>query len=71
MGNSCKNDYSKGAVNIVKITQAKLQKMKTNVAMASFYCLVSKIWKKKIVCCYKKGKNARFVLFLKVAERDI
>ena len=44
MGNSnCKEDYSKGDVNVVEITQIRPQKMKKNVAMASFYCLVSKI----------------------------
>ena len=39
MGNSyCKKGYSKGEVNMVEITQIKLQKMKKNVVMASFYC---------------------------------
>ena len=42
----CKKDYSKVEVNAVEITRIKLQKMQKNVAMASFYCLVSKIWKK-------------------------
>ena len=47
MGNSyCKKDYSKGEVNLVEITQRRLQKMKNNVAMISFYYLVHKIWKK-------------------------
>ena len=37
MGNSyCKKDYSKGEVDVVEITQIKIQKMKKNVAMASF-----------------------------------
>ena len=34
--------------------------MKKNVAIASFYSLVSKIWKikkKSILCCYKKGRE--------------
>ena len=54
MGNSyCKKDYSEG-----EITQVRLQKMKKNVAMASFYCLVSKIWKKNsILYCYKNGRK--------------
>ena len=61
MGNGfCKKDYSKDEVNVVENTQIRLQKMKKNIAMTSFYCLVSKIWKKKennILCCYKKGKK--------------
>ena len=70
MGNSyCKKDYSKGEVNVVEITQIRLQKMKKNVAMASFYCLVSKIWKKIVfyvvikrekmagLCCFFNTKN--------------
>ena len=44
MGNSYfKIDYCKGEVNIVDITQIRLQKMKNNVAMTSFHCLISKI----------------------------
>ena len=63
MGNSyCKKNCSKGEVNVVEITQIRLQKMKKNVTRASFYCLVSTTC---ILCCYKKGKNAGFVLFLK------
>ena len=32
--------------------------MKKNIAMASFYCLVNKIWKKNIILCrYKKGEK--------------
>ena len=60
MGNSyCQKNYSKGEVNLVENTKIRLRKMKKNVAMASFYCLVSKIWKKKsILCCNKKGKSA-------------
>ena len=38
-----KKDCSKGEVNVVKITQIKQQKMKNNVNIAGFYCLVSKI----------------------------
>ena len=30
-------------LNVVEITQIRLQKMKKNVAMTSFYCLGSKI----------------------------
>ena len=41
-----KKDYSKGEVNaVVKITQISLQKMKKNVTVVSFYCLVGKIGK--------------------------
>ena len=47
MGNSyCESDYSKGEVNVVKITHIRLKKKKkkkNNVARASFYYLVSKI----------------------------
>ena len=41
----CEKNYSKGGVNVLEITQRRLQNMK-NIAMASFYYLVSKIWKK-------------------------
>ena len=47
MGNSyCEKDYSKVEAKVLEITQIRLQKMKKNVAMANFYCLVCKIWKK-------------------------
>ena len=50
MGNSyCKKDYSKGEVNIVEIARLRLQKLKKIVDMASFYCLVGKIWKKNTI----------------------
>ena len=63
MGNSYfKKDYTKGELNAVEITQGRLQKVMRNVAMASFYCLVIKIWKQLYLCCYKKGKNAWFEL---------
>ena len=53
----CKKDKSKGEVNVVKISQIRIQKMKNNVAMASFlFCLV-KFGKNSILCCYKKGKK--------------
>ena len=65
MNSYCKKNYGKGEVNVVGITQVRLRKIK-NVAMASFHCLVGKICKKNsTLCCYRKGKNARFVLFLK------
>ena len=52
MGNNyCKKEYSKGEVSVVEITQIRLQKMKKNVAMASFYFIKSSI------LCYKKGKK--------------
>ena len=58
-----KKDYSKGEVNAIEITQKRLQKMKKNAAMTTFYCLVSKIWK-KILCFYKKRrKDGWFVWF--------
>ena len=54
----CKKDFSNGEVNVVEVTQTGLQKLKKNVAMTSFYCLVSKIWKKNsILCRYKKGRK--------------
>ena len=47
IGNSyCKEDYSEGEVIAVEIAQTRLPKMKKNLVMASFHCLVSKIWKK-------------------------
>ena len=65
-----KKDYSKGQVDVVEITQIKIQKMKKNVAMASFCCSVSKIWKKIVfyvairmqkktpdLCCFLSAKN--------------
>ena len=63
MGNSyCKKDYGKGEVNEVQITQIRLQKLKKNVASASFYCLVSKIWKKieekkRLVCVVSEAQK--------------
>ena len=61
-GNSyCKKDYSKGEVNIAKITQRRSQKMKKNVAMASFYCLVG-AWSYNTV---KFGEKIVFYLFIK------
>ena len=52
-----KNDYSKREVNVIEITQTRLQKMKINLAMASFYCLVSKIWKKGVFSAATKKEN--------------
>ena len=43
----CKKDYIKGEGNVFGITEIRMQKMK-NVSMASFYCVVSKIWKKLV-----------------------
>ena len=57
----------------VKITEIRLQKVKKNVAMASFYCLVGKIRKKIVfyvvirrektpgLCCFLKAKNITFL----------
>ena len=54
MGNSyCKKDCSKGEINVVEITQIRLEISKKNVAMGSFCCLVSK----SILCCFKEKKN--------------
>ena len=65
-----KKDYSQGEVNVVENTQMRLHKMKKNVAMASFYCLVGKIRKRKTVfyvvirrektsglCCFLRAKR--------------
>ena len=60
-----KKDYSKGAVNVVEISQIRLQKLKKNEAMANFYCSVSQILKKKYFMLFKTGKNTWFALFLK------
>ena len=61
-----KKNYSKEEVNLVKITHIRLQKIKTNVVMASFHCLLSKIFKKSsILCFHKKGRNTWLVLLLK------
>ena len=56
--------YSKGEVNAVKITQKRLHKMKKNVAMVSFYCLFSKIWKKLVfyVVVTREKKLVDFVV---------
>ena len=51
-----KKDCSKDKVNVAEITQKGSQKMKRKGAMASFNCLVSKVWKKSILCCFSKGK---------------
>ena len=40
-----KKDYSKVAVDVFEISQKRLQKIKKNVAITRFCCLVSKIWK--------------------------
>ena len=43
MANSySKNGYSKNEVHVVKITQIRLQKMKKNVVVPSFYFLKNK-----------------------------
>ena len=65
MGSSyCKNNYSKDKVSVARITQIRPEKMKKSVAMASFCCLVSKIWKKTVLyVAIKRRKNAWFVLF--------
>ena len=47
MDNSyCKKACSNGEINVVKITQIRLQNMKKNLAMAILYCFVCKISKK-------------------------
>ena len=57
----------------VKITEIRLQIVKKNVAMASFYCLVGKIRKKIVfyvvirrektpdLCCFLSAKNITFL----------
>ena len=57
----------------VKITEIRLEKVKKNVAMASFYCLVGKIRKKIVfyvvirrektpsLCCFLSAKNITFL----------
>ena len=60
-----KKDYTKGEVNVVNIIQIRLQKMKKNVAVTSFYGLVGKIWKKNsILSCFNKGKTPGLCCFL-------
>ena len=56
-----KKDYSKGEVNaVVKITQISLQKMKKNVTVVSFYCLVGKIWKIIVFhVAIRRGKKSK------------
>ena len=62
----CKKDSSGGEVNVVEVTQIRLQKMKKNVAMTSFYCLVSKIWKKIVFfVVIRREENAWVVLLFK------
>ena len=67
MGNSyCEKDYSKVEAKVLEITQIRLQKMKKNVAMASFYCLVCKIWKKiGLYVVTRRQKSAWVMMFLK------
>ena len=62
----CRKHYSKVEVDIVEITQARLQKMKKNVAVPSFYCVVSENWKKIVFYAVRRReRRAWFVLFLK------
>ena len=68
MDNSyCRKDYSEGKATVVEITKIRLQKMKKNIAMASFYCVISQIWKKIIfyIVRRREKKKTWFVLFLK------
>ena len=62
-----KKDYSQGEVNVVENTQMRLHKMKKNVAIASFYCLVSKIRKRKTVfyVVIRRGKTSGLCCFLR------
>ena len=62
-----KKDYIKVAVDVVKINQIRLQKIKKNIAITRFYWFVSKIWK-TIVFFYlviRRPKSTWFVLFFK------
>ena len=63
----CRKDYSEGKATVVEITQIRSQKMKKNIAMASFYCVISQIWKKIIfyIVRRREKKKTWFVLFLK------
>ena len=63
----CRKDYSEGKATVVEITQIRPQKMKKNIAMASFYCVISQIWKKIIfyIVRRREKKKTWFVLFLK------
>ena len=70
MGNSyCKKDYSKGEVDVVEITQIKIQKMKKNVAMASFCCSVSKIWKKIVFYVAIRMQKKRLICVVSSAQK--
>ena len=60
----CEKNYSKGGVNVLEITQRRLQNMK-NVAMAGFYYLVSKSWKKIVFhVAIRREKTADLYCFL-------
>ena len=63
----CRKDYSEGKATVVEITQIRPQKMKKNIAMASFYSVISQIWKKIIfyIVRRREKKKTWFVLFLK------
>ena len=62
MGNRyCKKDYSNGEVNVVEVTQIRLYKMEKDVAMTSFYCLASRIWKKVVFYVGVKGEKNNLV----------
>ena len=63
----CRKDYSEGKATVVEITQIRSQKMKKNIAMASFYCVISQIWKKIIfyIVRRREKKKTWFVMFLK------
>ena len=68
MDNSyCRKDHSEGKATVVEITQIRLQKMKKNIAMASFYCLICQIWKENSIlyCSKKRKKRPGLYRFLK------
>ena len=65
-GNSyCKKDYIKGEINVIKITQIRLQKKRKNIVVTSFYCFVCKIWKKIVFyVVIRRGKKPGLSCFL-------
>ena len=55
----CRKDYSEGKATVVEITQIRPQKMKKNIAMASFYCVISQIWKKIVFYIVRRREKKR------------
>ena len=55
-------------VNLVKVTKIRLQKMKKNMGVASFYCLIYKIWK-KITFSVVIRRESRMVCVVSLAQK--